>query len=154
VPPILFPIRVGRRSRGFLRLWGVTGDRPPVVRLNDELDVEFGRFRFRTPVANIASWRIEGPWRWITAIGVRRSVRHGDVSFAGSPRGGVRLDFRDRVRAGIFRVPAVYVGVDDLEPRRGAQEARNPGRRRAQERLKGAAPARRAGHVSVRRNWG
>jgi hypothetical protein len=115
VAPINFPIRVGRRSRGFLRLWGVTPDRPPIVRIDGDLEVEFGRFHFRTPVANIASWRIEGPWRWITAIGVRRSVRHGDVSFAGSPRGGVRVNFRDRVRWGIFRVPAVYLGADDLE---------------------------------------
>jgi hypothetical protein len=110
-----FPIRVGRRSWGVLRLFGVKRDRPPVVRIDDDLEVEFGRFRFRTPVLNIVSWRIEGPWRWITAIGVRRSVRHGDVSFAGSPRGGVRVDFRDRVRWGIFRVPAVYLGADDLD---------------------------------------
>jgi hypothetical protein len=93
----------------------VKPDRPPLVRIDDDLDVEFGRFHFRTPVANIVSWRIEGPWQWITAIGVRRSVRHGDVSFAGSPRGGVRVDFRDRVRWGIFRVPAVYLGADDLD---------------------------------------
>jgi hypothetical protein len=93
----------------------VKRDRPPVIRLDDDLEVEFGRFRFRTPVANIVSWRIEGPWQWITAIGVRRSVRHGDVSFAGSPRGGVRVDFRDRVRWGVFRVPAIYLGAEDLE---------------------------------------
>jgi hypothetical protein len=98
-----------------LRLFGVRRSRPPVVRLDDVVEVEFGRFRFATPVANIASWRIEGPWRWITAIGVRRSVRHGDVSFAGSPRGGVRADLRERVRWGPFRVPAVYFGVEDLE---------------------------------------
>lgn len=110
-----FPIRVGRRSKRVLRLFGVKGDLPPVVRIGDDLDVEFGRFRFRTPVTNIVSWRIEGPWQWITAIGVRRSVRHGDVSFAGSPRGGVRVDFRDRVRWGVFRVPAVYLGAEDLE---------------------------------------
>ena len=115
MPPISFPIRVGRRSRGVLRLFGVKADIPPVVRLDGDLEVEFGRFRFRTPVANIVSWRIEGPWQWITAIGVRRSVRHGDVSFAGSPRGGVRVDFRDRVRWGILRVPAVYLGAEDLE---------------------------------------
>lgn len=114
--PMTFPIRVGRRSQGFLRLWGVKRDRPPVVTIDDkDLEVDFGRFHFRTPVANIASWRIEGPWQWITAIGVRRSVRHGDVSFAGSPRGGVRVDFRDRVRWGIFGVPAVYLGADDLD---------------------------------------
>ena len=110
-----FPIRVGARSWGVLRLFGVKRDRPPVVRIGDDLDVEFGRFRFRTPVTNIVTWRIEGPWQWITAIGVRRSVRHGDVSFAGSPRGGVRVDFRDRVRWGMFRVPAVYLGAEDLE---------------------------------------
>ena len=115
MPPVSFPIRVGRRSRGVLRLFGVKADSPPVVRLDGDLEVEFGRFRFRTPVANIVSWQIEGPWRWITAIGVRRSVRHGDVSFAGSPRGGVRVDFRDRVRWGAFRVPAVYLGAEDLE---------------------------------------
>jgi hypothetical protein len=110
-----FPIRVGRRSWPVLRLFGVKRDRPPVIRIDDDLEVEFGRFRFRTPVANIVSWRIEGPWQWITAIGVRRSVRHGDVSFAGSPRGGVRVDFRDPVRWGVFRVPAVYLGAEDLE---------------------------------------
>jgi hypothetical protein len=49
------------------------------------------------------------------AIGVRRSVRHGDVSFAGSAHGGVRIDLKERVPWGIFRVPAIYVGVDDLE---------------------------------------
>jgi hypothetical protein len=115
VSSITFPIRVGRRSWGILRLFAVNRERPPVVRLGDDLEVEFGRVRFRTPVSNIVSWRIEGPWQWITAIGVRRSVRHGDVSFAGSPRGGVRVDFRDRVRWGIFRVPAVYLGTEDLD---------------------------------------
>jgi hypothetical protein len=85
------------------------------VDLDDELDVHFGRFRLQTPVANIASWRIEGPFRWITAIGIRRSARHGDVSFAGSPHGGVRIDFKEGVRWGFLHVPAIYVGVDDLE---------------------------------------
>jgi hypothetical protein len=79
------------------------------------IDVHFGRFGLRTQIANIAAWRIEGPFRWITAIGVRRSVRHGDISFAGSAHGGMRIDFKERVPLGILRVPAVYVGVDDLE---------------------------------------
>jgi len=37
------------------------------------------------------------------------------VSFAGSPRGGVRVDFRRRVRWRFLRIPAIYYGVDDLE---------------------------------------
>lgn len=81
----------------------------------DHLEARFGWSRAVTPLSNIAGWRIEGPWRWITAIGVRRSVRHGDITFGGSHHGGVRLDFVERVPVGPFRVPALYVTVDDLE---------------------------------------
>jgi hypothetical protein len=113
-----FPIRVGRRSLALLRLWGVRpglayveiGDQP-----DSELQARFGRVRFETQVANIARWQIEGPFHWVTAIGVRRSIRHGDLSFAGSAHGGVRLDFHGPVRWSLFRVPALYVGTDDLE---------------------------------------
>ncbi len=79
-----------------------------------QLIARFGFASMRTPIANVAGWRIEGPFRWITAIGIRRSVRHGDVTFAGSAHGGMRLDFRDPVRWNVFRVPALYVTVDDL----------------------------------------
>jgi hypothetical protein len=121
-----FPFRVGARSRPFLRI--VFGVRPSVdrVRIDDEaVDVRYGRFRFRAPLANITGYRIEGPWRWITAIGVRRSIRHGDVSFAASPKGGVRLDFRDRIHWTIFNVPAIYVAVEDLEGFAAELEARD-----------------------------
>jgi hypothetical protein len=114
MPAVRFPIRIGRRSRGYLRLWTVRPE-SAYVDIDDDVDVHFGRFRIRTPLANVSSWRIEGPWLWITAIGVRMSIRHRDVSFAGSPHGGVRLDFRERVRWGPFKVPAIYVGVDDLD---------------------------------------
>jgi hypothetical protein len=118
-----FPIRLGSRSLPLLRLYGVRPGNAFVV-VSDDLDARFGSFRIRTPVANIVSWRIEGPWLWITAIGVRRSVRHGDVTFGGSPRGGVRVDFRDPVRSGPFRVPALYVTVEDLEGLAATLEAR------------------------------
>ena len=109
-----FPIRIGRRSRPLLRLLGVR-DGNAFVDVDDTFDARFGRFQVRTPRANVTSWRIEGPWLWITAIGVRLSIRHRDVTFGGSPRGGVRVDFRDPVRLGPIRVPALYVTVEDLE---------------------------------------
>jgi hypothetical protein len=114
-----FPIRVGRRSRLFLRLFfGVRAD-DSWVDLGDgpdgELEVRFGWSHFRTPMANLASWRIEGPFLWITAIGVRMSIRHRDVTFGGSPHGGVRIDFREPVHWTIFHVPAIYIPADDLE---------------------------------------
>lgn len=114
MPAIRFPIRIGRRSRPYLRLWTVRPE-TAFAELDDDIDVHFGRFEIRTPLANLASWRIEGPFLWVTAIGIRRSIRHGDLSFAGSPHGGVRIDFRERVEWGVFKVPAIYIGADDLD---------------------------------------
>jgi hypothetical protein len=110
-----FPIRIGRRSAPLLRL--LFGVRPELafVEIDGDVYARFGRFSTRTPVANVTSWRIEGPWRWITAIGVRRSLRHGDLTYGGNHGGGVRMDFRDRVRSGPFAIPALYVTVDDLD---------------------------------------
>ena len=109
-----FPIPLGRRSRPLLRLlFGVRPDRA-WVDVNDELVARFGWYEMRTPMTNIARWRIEGPFRWITAIGVRMSVRHGDFTFGGDPHGGVRIDFREPIRWKIFRVPALYVTVESL----------------------------------------
>ena len=111
-----YPIRIGRRSRGLLRFaFGVTPERAWAEIGDGVVRVRFGRFELVAPIENVARWRIEGPWRWITAIGLRRSIRGGDVSFAGSPRGGVRLDFRAPVRWGILNVPAAYYGVENLE---------------------------------------
>ncbi len=111
-----FPIRLGARSRPLLRLFGVGGPDDAWVELRDDtLEAQFGRVRASTALSNITGWRIEGPWLWVTAIGIRRSIRHGDLTFGGSHHGGVRLDFREPVPVGPFRVPALYVTVDDLE---------------------------------------
>jgi hypothetical protein len=118
-----FPIRLGRRSRPLLRLFGARSDNAHVD-LDGDFVAHFGRFRVRTPFANIVSWRIEGPWRWITAIGVRRSIRHGDVTFGGNHRGGVRVDFREPVTLARLRLPALYVTVEDLEGLAAALAAR------------------------------
>jgi hypothetical protein len=109
-----FPIRVGRRSRPLLLLFGVRGDNA-YVDLGDDIDVRFGFFHVTTPVSNLARWRIEGPWNWITAIGVRNGIRHGDVAFDGTHTGGVRMDLREPIRFGPLARTAIYVTVDDLE---------------------------------------
>lgn len=110
-----FPIFIGRKSRPLLRLFGVRNGNA-YVDLGETLDARFGWARLQTPVTNIKSWRIEGPWLWITAIGVRMSIRHRDLTFAGTPRGGVRIDFHERVTTmRVLRVPALYVTVEDLE---------------------------------------
>src|SRR5262245_41758100 len=111
-----YPMRIGPRSRRLLRvLFGVTPDTAWAAVADETVSARFGRSSFSTPIGNVERWRIEGPWLWITAIGVRLSVRHRDVSFSGSPRGGVRIDVRERVPWLAFRVPAFYVGVEDLD---------------------------------------
>jgi hypothetical protein len=113
-PTRRFPIRIGRRSRPLLLLFGVRGSNA-YVDLGRDVDVQFGFFRLTTPVANVAQWRIEGPWSWITAIGVRNGIRQGDVAFDGTHTGGVRMDVREPVRFGPLRRTAIYVTVEDLE---------------------------------------
>ena len=120
-----FPIRIGRRSRALLRLiFGVRPDNAHVD-LGDDLDARFGYGRLRTPVTNIGGWRIEGPWLWITAIGIRRGIRDGVFAFDGVHTGGVRIDFRERVPLlGLFKTPALYVTVEDPEAFTAALSAR------------------------------
>ena len=112
--PNRFPIRLGRRSRPLLRLFGVR-DGNAYVDLDGDLDARFGFFRVQSSMSNVASWRIEGPWLWLTAIGVRTNLLHRDVTFGGSHRGGVRVDFKEPVPFLFFHIPALYVTVEDLE---------------------------------------
>jgi hypothetical protein len=123
-----YPIRVGRKSRLFLRVvfgvraddaWIELGDGP-----DDPLRVRFGWWPFATTMGNVVRWQIEGPWRWITAIGYRMSIRHRDLTFGGSPHGGVRIDFRTRVPWLLFKIPAIYVSADDLDALAAALAAR------------------------------
>lgn len=114
--PIRFAYRLGRRSMPILRLFGVHGPEDAWVELGDDvLIARFGRFEARTTVANIRHWRIEGPWRWITAIGVRRGIRRGDITFGGSHTGGVRIDLDEPVRVAPFHPRTLYLTVADLE---------------------------------------
>ena len=119
-----FPIRLGRRSQPILLLFGVRLGNAYVSLADDHIDARFGFFQLRTPLANVVSWRIEGPWHWVTAIGVRRGIRHGDITFGGNHDGGVRLEFRAPVPFGPLRTPALYVTVDDPDGFGAALDAR------------------------------
>lgn len=111
-----FPIELGRRSRPLLRVLFRVRPETAYVDVGEELEARFGIGHLRTPMTNVVSWRIEGPWLWITAIGIRRGLRDGEITFGGTHRGGVRVDFRERVRTmRFFRAPALYVTVVDRE---------------------------------------
>ena len=75
------------------------------------------------PSATSRATASKGPWLWVTAIGVRRGVRHGDLTFGGNRLGGVRVDFAEPVRS-FLKVPALYVTVEDLDGFAAALAAR------------------------------
>ena len=118
-----FPIRVEPRYRRLLRIFGVTPANS-YVDLGDRLEAHFGWSHVSTPVSNCTSWSIEGPWLALTALGVRMSFGRGDLTFGGSPRGGVRVNFRERVPYWRFRLTALYLTMDDLEGFAAALAAR------------------------------
>ena len=109
-----FPIRLGPRSRPLLRLFGATEDTAWVDVGATEISARFGWSSFTTPLSNVASWRIEGPWLWLTAIGLRRSWRSREFTFGGNHRGGVKLSLREPLRISHLATTAVYVTVADM----------------------------------------
>ena len=121
--PRRFPILVERRYRLVLRVFGVNPENA-YVDLGENLEASFGWSHVSTPVSNCARWAIEGPWRAITAVGVRISPRSRELTFGGTPRGGVRIDFHKPIRYWRLSPPALYLSVEDLDGFAAALTAR------------------------------
>ncbi len=124
-PPQRFAIRLDPRFGWFLRIFGVRAGNA-FVDVGDTVDARFGWSRITAPISTIERWSIEGPWLALTAMGVRRGVIKADITFGGSPAGGVRMDFRRGAHPKyfFFRPPALYVTVEDLEGFAAALAAR------------------------------
>jgi len=123
--PLEFPIRIQANLKPILLLFGVHDDGRARVRIADgEFTATFGRFGASTPLSNISSWDITGPYNSLRAVGVRRSIPKPDLSFGGSAHGGLRVHFRQRVRAARLMNTELYVTVDDLEGLAAALTAR------------------------------
>lgn len=121
--PQRFSIRVEPRYRLLLGIFGVKPGNA-FVDLGDDLEASFGWSHISTPMFNCARWAIEGPWRAFTAVGVRMSPRSRELTFGGTPRGGVRIDFHEPIRYWRLRPPALYLSVGDLEGFAAALTAR------------------------------
>jgi hypothetical protein len=118
-----FPIRLQKPT--LLRLFGVRpGERAMVTLGPDTLEARFGIGHVVVPLTHISAWDISGPWNPITALGIRRSVRGGDLTFGGSAHGGVQVHFSTRPKILVFRPPSLYLTVDDLDGLGAALTAR------------------------------
>jgi len=112
-----FPIRLDPLFRLPLLAWGVIGRRNAYVALvDDELVARFGFFSLRTPLANVASWQVSGPYRWWRAIGVRGTLGKPEITFGGSAHGGIALHLREPISRWWWIRPlaVLYVTLDDL----------------------------------------
>lgn len=90
--------------------------RTSVVRLSDdEFSVRYGPWHLVTPLANLITAEVTGPYAWPRVIGPHLSMTDGGVTFGTNTRAGVCIRFRSPVPAllpmGWLRHPGVTVTV-------------------------------------------
>jgi hypothetical protein len=98
--------------------FGVTPATARVI-VDEELRVEFGLWRLRTPMANIAGVEVTGPYSFVKAAGpARLSFADLGLTFATNGRRGVCVKFDEPVRGieptGRLRHPGVTLTVADV----------------------------------------
>lgn len=105
-----------RASRPF----GVTPDNSWLEVDNERLAAHFGRWRVRTPLANITGTEVTGPYSfWKTAGPARLGITDRGLTFATNGRRGLRIDFREKVRGidpkGFISHPELTVTVTEID---------------------------------------
>ncbi len=130
--------RFDRRFALVSRPLGITADNSEVVIHDDELVATFGPWTVRTPLTNIESAEVTGPYRWFKVIGPPHlSFADRGLTFATNADEGVCLQFAEPVPgidpAGFIRHPSLTLTVEDpaalaaLLDRRHHQHGRDEG---------------------------
>jgi hypothetical protein len=109
-----FEFAIDPRYSSVLRLFGVRPGRAWVAIDAEQLRVRYGFWRFETPLANVASAGVTGPYRSaLLAIGPHISLKDRGLSFCTNIEHGVCILFREPVRgretAGLVRHPGLTV---------------------------------------------
>jgi hypothetical protein len=113
-----FAFSADERYRRWLWLFGVVPGRARIRVADGVFRARFGPCRVRTPVANIASVELSGPYRPVRAIGLRLGSDRG-LTMGTTPERGLCIRFHRPVRGlplpGLVRHPALTVTpVDPL----------------------------------------
>lgn len=118
-----------------LRLLGVSPWTAHVDVDRGEFSVRYGPWTLRTPLSNIVSVQVTGPYNPLRSVGVHISLVDRGVTFGTTPQRGVCVTFREPVAAalptGLLRHPGVTVTVEDVDGLHGL----------VQQHLDGAQPA-------------
>ena len=113
-----FPFAFDRRFAPLLAVLGIREDNSEVVLDADTFEARFGRWSVTTTTSNLKSVQITHDYRWYKAIGLRRSLADGGVTYGTNTRAGVCVCFHEPVTAGMgpgVRHPALTVTVEDPE---------------------------------------
>jgi hypothetical protein len=102
------------------RLVGVSPATAGVEVGDGELTIRFGRWTLSTPLANVASTTVTGPYAWWKVAGTPRlSLADRGVTFATTTARGLCIEFADPVPAllptSLLRHPGATVTVADPE---------------------------------------
>ena len=80
------------------------------------IDVRFGPWRVTTPLSNVASVDVTGPYAAWKVLGARLSLADRGLTFGTTTRAGACLTFREPVTGieptGLLRHPSLTVTVD------------------------------------------
>jgi hypothetical protein len=106
-----------RRPAG---VFGVTPANAWVQVGESDLEARFGRWRVRSPLANVAGVAVTGPYQFFKTAGpARLGVTDRGLTFATNGERGVLISFRDKVRGidrfGLIQHPELTVTVAEVE---------------------------------------
>ena len=115
-----FPFRFADAYRRPARLFGITPENAWVDVSADALDARFGRWRVRTPLANVSAVAVTGPYAFLKTAGpARLAITDRGLTFATNGEQGVLISFHTPVRGldpmGLIRHPELTVTVADVD---------------------------------------
>jgi hypothetical protein len=115
-----FPFRFDLAYRRFARPFGVTPERAWVELSEGEFEARYGPWRVRTPLSNIASAEVTGPYSFLKTAGpARLGITDRGLTFASNGDRGVCITFHAPVpgidRSGRIRHPELTVTVLDVD---------------------------------------
>lgn len=115
-----FPFRFDPAYRRLARLFGVTPERAWVELSDTDFEARFGPWRVRTPLSNIASVEVTGPYSFLKTAGpARLAITDRGLTFASNGDRGVCITFHSPVRgidrSGRIRHRELTVTVLDVD---------------------------------------
>lgn len=117
-PGASFPFRFERRYARAALPFGITPARTSIVVADGRLRARFGPWHVDTPLDNITSVALTGPYWFVKTAGpARLAVTDRGLTFATNSQAGVCLEFADPVRGidplGVVRHPNLTLTPED-----------------------------------------